>query len=58
MARVLRSLPDAALDRKGTHNEAGPLTLRQIFEKSVTHLEHHLKFAGDKRKMVLAAGGK
>lgn len=52
MARVLRALPDSAMDRNGTHNQAGPLTLRDLFEKSVTHLEHHLKNALAKRNII------
>ena len=52
MGRVLRALPDEAFDRRGTHNQAGPLSLRQIVEKASSHLEHHLKFIVDKREML------
>jgi len=52
MSRVLRSLPDAAFDRRGNHNERGPLTLRQLVEGASKHLDHHLKFVNDKREML------
>jgi uncharacterized damage-inducible protein DinB len=48
-ARVLRKLPDAALQRKGTHNERGPLTAGKYIQFTVEHLEHHLKFIHAKR---------
>lgn len=49
MARVLRKLPDAVFQRQGVHSQAGPMTLAQIVEKATAHLEHHLKFAAEKR---------
>jgi hypothetical protein len=52
MARLLRKLPDDALNRKGVHNEVGEKTLRQLLEAASTHLLHHLKFARDKKKML------
>jgi hypothetical protein len=48
-ANVLRKLPDAALERKGTHNERGPLTVGKYIQSTVEHLEHHLKFIHAKR---------
>ncbi len=51
-ARVLRKLPEAAFDRQGTHNERGPLRLRELLETYVNHLEHHLKFIVDKREKL------
>jgi len=50
--RILRKLPDAAFDRIATHNEAGQLTLGKQLKKHNEHLEHHLKFLLDKRKML------
>jgi uncharacterized damage-inducible protein DinB len=52
MARVLRKLPDSALGRKGTHNQAGEKTLLQLIESANNHIEHHLKFLREKRKML------
>jgi len=48
-ARVLRKLPDAALQRKGTHNERGPLTAGKYIQSTIEHLDHHLTFIHAKR---------
>ncbi len=48
-AKVLRRLPDIAFQRFGTHSERGKMTLAQLVKAAVDHLEHHLKFAHDKR---------
>jgi hypothetical protein len=48
-ANVLRRLPDAALQRKGTHNERGVVTAGKYIQSTVEHLEHHLKFIHAKR---------
>jgi uncharacterized damage-inducible protein DinB len=52
LATILRVLPDAAFARKGNHSERGPLTLAQLVESAVNHLEHHLKFIYDKREKL------
>jgi uncharacterized damage-inducible protein DinB len=51
-ARVLRKLPDAAFDRKGTHNERGVVTLAQQLQGYIGHLNHHMKFIIDKREKL------
>ena len=48
-AKVLRKLPDAAFERKGTHNEAGELRLGKMVERITDHVDHHLKFIDEKR---------
>ena len=48
-ATVLRKLPDAAFTRPGMHNERGRVTLAQMLQGYVEHLEHHLKFIHAKR---------
>jgi hypothetical protein len=45
----LRKVPDAALQRKGTHNERGVVTAGKYIQSTVEHLEHHLKFIHAKR---------
>ena len=52
MARVLRKLPDAAFQRVGTHNEAGPLTLEKLVTTANSHLDHHLHFIHEKREKL------
>ena len=48
-AEVLRRLPDAALQRQGTHNERGPVTVGGYLKSTVDHLDHHLNFIHKKR---------
>jgi len=48
-ARALRALPHAAFDRKGTHSIKGPQSLRDVLTTFTNHLDHHLKFAFEKR---------
>ena len=52
MARILRKLPDAALQRVGNHNERGPLTLEQLMGYGINHIGHHLKFVLEKRQAL------
>lgn len=51
-AEILRRLPAAAFDRKGMHNEHGEVTLAGLVKTYVEHLDHHLKFIEQKRKLV------
>ncbi len=52
MARILRKLPDAALERVGVHNERGPLTLEQMLGFSIRHIVHHAGFISEKKKAM------
>lgn len=52
MARILRALPDEAWSRVGLHSRDGERTLEQLLQKSVDHLEHHLRFARQKRDLL------
>jgi hypothetical protein len=49
MTRILRSLPEAAFARSGIHSERGPLTLENLVQTFVTHVDHHLTFLHEKR---------
>jgi hypothetical protein len=51
-AEILRRLPDAAFVRTGNHNERGPVSLADLVETYVGHLEHHLKFIREKRQLL------
>jgi uncharacterized damage-inducible protein DinB len=51
-AVILRNLPDAAFDRAGMHNETGRLTLTQLVQTYVNHLEHHLRYIRQKREKM------
>ncbi|MBI3462876.1 MAG: DinB family protein [Planctomycetes bacterium] len=52
-AVILRNLPAEAFSRRGTHNERGPVTLGDLLETYTGHLEHHLKFIREKRRMLV-----
>jgi hypothetical protein len=51
-AAVLRSLPDAAFDRWGVHNEVGKVTLADMVEKYIAHLDGHLQHVLRKRELL------
>jgi len=48
-ANVLRHLPPSAWQRRGTHNERGPLTVASYLKEVVDHLDHHIGFIHAKR---------
>jgi uncharacterized damage-inducible protein DinB len=52
MARILRTLPDEALQRVGIHNERGPRTLEQLLTTAGNHIPHHVKFILEKRQAL------
>lgn len=51
-APVLRQLPESAFERVGIHSEDGEVTLRQCVEKYIRHIDHHMKFINEKRRLV------
>ncbi|HVX86782.1 MAG TPA: DinB family protein [Phycisphaerae bacterium] len=51
-AVVLRSVPESAFKRVGTHNERGCVTLGGLVELYVGHLNHHLGFIRHKRQLL------
>jgi uncharacterized damage-inducible protein DinB len=52
MARILRTLPQSALERVGNHDERGPRTLENLVTTITNHIPHHLKFIAEKRKAL------
>ena len=48
-ARILRKLPESALQRVGNHNERGPVTLEKLMTTATNHINHHGKFIQEKR---------
>jgi hypothetical protein len=52
MSRILRTLPESALQRVGVHNEAGPLTLEELLNRAIKHIPHHLQFVAEKRRAL------
>ena len=51
-AELLRRLPDTAFQKTGLHNERGELTLEHLVSGYIEHLDHHLKFIKEKRKLL------
>jgi uncharacterized damage-inducible protein DinB len=51
-AELLRRLPDSAFSRMGYHNERGEVSLEQLLTTYTDHLEHHMKFLREKRKLL------
>jgi hypothetical protein len=55
LARILRTLPEAALDRAGDYrigDRVEQRTLRQLLEKAVRHVRHHVPFVLEKRRAL------
>jgi uncharacterized damage-inducible protein DinB len=52
-AIILSHLPESAWSRAGIHTESGKVTLAEMLEKYIWHLEHHLAFIHRKRDWVL-----
>lgn len=51
-AEILRRLPDESFQRKGLHTEHGEMTLEQLLTMYTDHLDHHMKFVREKRKLL------
>jgi uncharacterized damage-inducible protein DinB len=51
-AEILRRLPPSAFQRTGQHTEHGKVTLEQLLTTYVEHVDHHLKFIREKRKLL------
>jgi uncharacterized damage-inducible protein DinB len=51
-AEILRRVPEEAFDRFGSHNERGRVTLAQLVQGMIDHLEHHLRFLHEKRRLL------
>lgn len=51
-ADILQDQPDAVFARTGLHSERGSITLLNMVETYVGHVEHHLKFLREKRQKL------
>jgi uncharacterized damage-inducible protein DinB len=52
MGRILKTLPAAAFQRVGIHNQNGPMTLEKILTNVTNHIPHHLPFIDEKRQAL------
>lgn len=53
-AAILRRLGDAEFERSGVHAEAGRVTLGVLVRSYVHHVDHHLRFLREKRRLLSA----
>ncbi len=51
-ATILRSLPDESFERYGIHNEAGKVTLAEMVDNYIKHLDDHLVHVAKKREIL------
>lgn len=51
-AIMLRQLPEEAFSRFGIHNESGKVTLAEMIEKYIEHLNSHMVHVHKKKAMV------
>ena len=49
-ATLFRAMPDATFQRTGIHTESGKVSLAEMIEKYIHHLDHHLVFIAKKKK--------
>jgi uncharacterized damage-inducible protein DinB len=52
MARILRTLADAAWSFTGVHSEWGLMTLEEMVRAEAEHIPHHVGFIIEKRKLL------
>ena len=52
VARILRTLPPDAFQRKVNHSEDGPITLQSLLEHITNHISHHVQFIEEKRQAM------
>lgn len=52
LGAILKQLAPADFQRKGIHNEAGPLTLEKLLRNVTNHIPHHIAFIEEKRKAL------
>jgi uncharacterized damage-inducible protein DinB len=53
MGPILKALQPEHFDRIGIHSIAGPLTLREVLQRAVDHILHHLAFIDEKRQAIV-----
>jgi uncharacterized damage-inducible protein DinB len=52
LAQIVRGLKPESLSRVGIHSEMGRLTLEQMLQIEIEHVDHHLTFLIEKRKAL------
>jgi hypothetical protein len=49
---ILRRLPQEAFERSGMHSERGKETLADLVQSYAEHLDHHMRFLKEKRRLL------
>ncbi len=49
---ILKQLPDTAFARTGNHSERGTVSLAALLQTYVGHLDHHMRFLREKRRLL------
>jgi DinB superfamily len=52
MGEILLAQPELAFARAGVHNQRGKVTLAEMVQMYVGHVEHHMKFVRQKRDLL------
>lgn len=52
MARIIRGLTPEQLQLTGVHTKRGLLTLEQVIQTAINHVQHHLSFVFEKKKAL------
>jgi hypothetical protein len=52
MGQILRPLAPEAFSRSGVHNQNGRVTLLQLVEGYIRHVDHHMAFAREKLRVL------
>ncbi|NBO90728.1 MAG: DinB family protein [Planctomycetia bacterium] len=52
MARILSTLPASAWARVGVHSVRGEMSLEQMLNGAISHINHHLPFIAEKRRLI------
>jgi uncharacterized damage-inducible protein DinB len=52
LGAILKQLAPVDFQRKGIHNEAGPLTLEKLLRNVTNHIPHHIAFIAEKRQAL------
>jgi uncharacterized damage-inducible protein DinB len=52
LANIIRGLKPEALPRVGIHSERGCVSLQEMLEVEIAHVDHHLSFIVEKRRAL------
>lgn len=56
IVRILKMQPSEAWERQAIHTETGLVTVRQLVQQPIRHVNHHLRFIAEKRAALGITG--